>query len=77
MPGTGPGRAEKTGPGQKRPGRQRERIMTGHRALIAIRGNEVAWRFDRTAEALTHIERATGCRADIVVMVQGGHESVF
>ena len=26
---------------------------------------------DRTAEALTHIERATGCRADIVVMVQG------
>ncbi|BAH77500.1 NifB/NifX family molybdenum-iron cluster-binding protein [Solidesulfovibrio magneticus] len=26
--------------------------MTGHRALIAIRGNEVAWRFDRTAEAL-------------------------
>ena len=26
---------------------------------------------DRTAEALTHIERATGCRADSVVMVQG------
>jgi hypothetical protein len=26
--------------------------MNGHRILIALRGNEVAWRFDRTAEAL-------------------------
>jgi len=26
--------------------------MSGHRILIALRGNEVAWRFDKTAEAL-------------------------
>ncbi|MYL83494.1 dinitrogenase iron-molybdenum cofactor biosynthesis protein [Desulfovibrio aerotolerans] len=26
--------------------------MSGHRVLIALRGNEVAWRFDKTAEAL-------------------------
>ena len=26
--------------------------MSGHRVLIALRGNEVAWRFDQTAEAL-------------------------
>ncbi|MHC1790264.1 NifB/NifX family molybdenum-iron cluster-binding protein [Solidesulfovibrio sp.] len=26
--------------------------MSGHRVLIALRGDEVAWRFDKTAEAL-------------------------
>ena len=43
--------------------------MSGHRALIALRGNEVAWRFDKTAEALVCDIDETGqvrSRAEII-----------
>ena len=51
--------------------------MTGRRALIAIRGNEVAWRFDRTAEALVCNIADSGevtARAEIIFARNSGED---
>ena len=43
--------------------------MSGQRVLIALRGNEVAWRFDQTAEALVcdiDADGAVTSRAEII-----------
>jgi predicted Fe-Mo cluster-binding NifX family protein len=51
--------------------------MSGHRVLIALRGNEVAWRFDKTAEALVCNIADSGevtARAEIIFARNSGED---